>query len=444
MPRRIERWLLAIEGLASGVLTWWVSIHLANQLPNSLAAVLFGLVILWCLGLIFGVVIAAHVHLFRGVDSLSRLVGFVATCVVAYPAAFYSQRLTPFSPEFLNLSGTGPGVSDSSALLFPGFVGSAIVCAGVLLFLVSPGSLTLRQLATFLLKALGGSVVCGVLAVFAWAFGERVAIPAWAYNANLASDSLAYFALSAMVQMGAASLVGFLMPQEAMPVAPQPAARLGRLEPKAGWATQFAAAAALLILTYGTLTQFESIYVNTSERHDLAAQRRLAAEQAAERPPLNHLPAVVAPPVGQVLLLKDISGHPPGQHSVSFEGKRPGTVESVSYTVNYKRLGKTFENEPPFADVGVTIYPTPAWAVYWTKQLTRDTRESPGFDPKTVKTVNIMGNRVIRNAWYQSPNGRGPLYFYWTSGSRHVRVTFWVSEDDEFVKEYLARYPSTL
>lgn len=445
MTRQIERWLLPIEGLASGALTSLALIYLvlrfSGEHSDSLGILLLGVVILWCSGLIFGAVIAAHAHFFRGVDSLHRLAGFIATCVVAYPAAFYSQRLTPFSPEFLNFSGTGAGVIDSSSLFFPVLVGCAIVCAGVLLFLVSPGSLTLRQLATLLLKALGGSVVCGVLGAIGWALGERVAIPAWRPAAEL---GLPYFALSAMVQMGAASLVGSLLPPEAAPVAPQPAPRPELLEFKPGRGAQAAAAAALLILTYGILTEFKSIYVNVSERHDLAAQRRLAAEQAAERPSLNHLPAIVAPPVGQVLLLKDISGYPPGPPSGPHMDERPGTVESVTYMVSYNRPVPTFKDEAPFVDVSVIIYPTSVWAVYSTKQRARIWRDVYRFDPKTVKTVSILGNRVIRDAWRRSSGLGQPLDFYWASGSRLVSVTFWASQDDEFLNEYLIWYPSTL
>lgn len=444
MTPQNERWLLPIEGLASGVLTSLISIYLISQLPHAMVALLFGLAILWCLGLMFGVLIAVHVHLFRGVDSLSRLVGFVATCVVSVPVAFYSQRWLPFRPEFLNFSGTGPGGADSSTLFFPGFVGSVVVCAGVLVFLVSPGSLTLRRLWTFVPKALGGSGVCGVLAVFAWALGEHAAIPGWVYNANLGSDSLAYFVLWPILQMGLASLVRFLMPWEAVPDAPPGIARPEPLELKAGRGAQAAAAAALLILTYGILTEFESIYANVSERHDLAAQRRLAAEQAAERPSLNHLPAVVAPPVGQVLLLKDISGDPPGPPSGPHVDKQPGTAEVVTYMVSYNQSVPAFKEEALFVQVELDIYPNAAWAVYLTKQLTRRWRGAPGFDPKTVNTVSILGNKVIRDAWSRRLGRGEPLDFYWASGNRVVSVTFWASEDDEFLKEYLARYPSTL
>lgn len=435
MTRQIERWFLPVEGLVSGVVTSLVSIYLGRQLPPAMISIILFFGMVCCLGGVFGVVIAAHVHLFREVDSLHRLVGFVVTCMVAYPANIMFAR--------------------AASSVLPGLVGSAIVCAGVLLFLVSPGSLTSRQLTTFLPKALGGSVVCGILGAFGWAVGKHVPIP----ESLLAShDNLAYPALTVMVQMGAASLVGFLMPQEAMPGVPQPVAPPGPAEPKAGQGAQFVAAVTLLVLAYGVVLGFTSIqqYVEDAPfRHQREAQRKFASEH----PSLTHLPPIVAPPVGQVLLLRDISGHTPGHHSVSFGGKRPGAVESVSYTVEYEQLGASpsayryrpcgvgcfYENEAPFADVSVVIYPTPAWAVYSTKQLARMWLGAPAFDPNSVKAVSIGGNRVIRDAWLRhvSPGGE-PLSFFWASGSRVVRVTFLASEDDEFLKEYLIWYPSTL
>lgn len=461
MTRQIERWLLPIEGLASGVLTGLISnaVFSANLggcvgCGNPfLAYVLLYAVAILPLGLIFGVMIAAHVGISRGVPSRSRLIGFVATCEAAYLVALFL------------------GMSIHSNVVL-GFVGTAIVCAGVLLFLVSPDSLTQRQLITFLPKVFGGSVACGILGACGWAIGDHVEIPAmafggslvalhvtiptWVYGVSRAHNSLAYIGLIAMVQMGAASLVGFLMPLEAIPAAPQTAARLPEL--KAGREGPVVAAAALLILTYGIVIEASHIQQYAEDapfRHQREAQRKFASEH----PSLTDLPAIAAPPVGQVLLLRDISGHTPGHHSVSFGGKRPGTVESVSYTVEYEQLGASpsayryrpcgvgcfYENEAPFANVEVVVYPTPAWAIYSTKQLARIWLGTPAFDPKTVKTISIVGNRVIRDAWQRHLSPRGePLYFFWASGSRTVRVTFWASEDDEVLKEYLIWYPSTL
>jgi len=337
-----------------------------------------------------------------------------------------------------------------------GFVGTAIVCAGVLLFLASPDSLSQRQLITFLPKVFGGSVACGILGACGWAIGEHadvpamafaaglvalhVSIPAWVYSVSGGHASLAYIGLIAMAQMGAASMVGFLMPVDAIPVAPQPAVRVPKL--KAGREGQVVAAAALLILTYGIVIEARNIqqYVEDAPfRHQREAQRQLDAE----RPSLDHLPAVVAPPVGRVLLLKDISGHPPGPPYGPHVDKRSGTAEVATYMVSYNQSVSPFE-EGLSAQVEVDIYPTPAWAAYSTKRLARIWRNTPAFDPKTVTTISIFGNRVIRDAWRRSLGRGEPLDLFWASGSRVVSVTFWASEDDEFLKEYLMRYPSTL
>jgi hypothetical protein len=96
--RRVDdRWLLPIEGLVSGFLTCLV---LALPLGPGRAAFLF-------VGLVFGVAISAHVRLFRGVRSAFPLIGFIATCTVAYTVSVFATMWTPFRPQFLNFSGTG-------------------------------------------------------------------------------------------------------------------------------------------------------------------------------------------------------------------------------------------------------------------------------------------------------------------------------------------------
>lgn len=169
-----------------------------------------------------------------------------------------------------------------------------------------------------------------------------------------------------------------------------------------------------------------------AERRHLAAQK----QAAAERPSLNHLPAVVAPPIGQVLLLKAISGYLPGRQ---FVGKSRREVETASYMVDYNRPNMP-EGQALFADADIDFYPTPEWAVYSIKQIERI---SASRDPKAVETVLKFGNRVTRDTWLWEPKGGGFLKFYWASGSRVVTVTYLAAEDDEFLKEYLARYPST-
>lgn len=121
--------------------------------------------------------------------------------------------------------------------------------------------------------------------------------------------------------------------------------------------------------------------------------------------------------------------------------KPTGSPESVGYLAEYKLSETAADDELFFADVEVFQYPNAAWAAYQTKEFMWD---SVAEDPKAVATVTRFGNKVIMNTLEGSPNGGGNLYFYWASGHWFVKVTFHVSEEDEFLREYLARYPSTL
>ncbi len=124
MTRVDDRWFLPIEGLVSGFLTC-----LFPALPLGLGDALF-----LFLGGVFGAVIAAHALFFRGVRSAFRLIGFIATCAVAYTVSVFATQWTPFRPQFLNFSGTGLGVVDSSSFFTGGLVGAALVCTGIYFF----------------------------------------------------------------------------------------------------------------------------------------------------------------------------------------------------------------------------------------------------------------------------------------------------------------------
>lgn len=165
MTRRADdRWFLPVEGLISGFLTC-----LIPALPLGLGRVVF-----LFSGVAFGVVISAHVRLFGRVTSAFRLIGFTTTCAVAYTVSVFATAWSPFHPQFLNFSGTGSAAIDSSSFFAGGFVGAAIVCAGIFFFLALP-----KHLTKFLLKALGVSVTCGFLGVLAWSVGERLWNARW-------------------------------------------------------------------------------------------------------------------------------------------------------------------------------------------------------------------------------------------------------------------------
>jgi hypothetical protein len=169
----------------------------------------------------------------------------------------------------------------------------------------------------------------------------------------------------------------------------------------------------------------------------LAAQQAAQQRLAAARPSSQNLPPIVKLPVERVLVAEPIAGHPCGRH---FQWEVPG-IEFVPYTAEYKRSETAGDGEVSFADVTVRLYPNSDWAVYATKEGISNLE---ALNSKTVTTVTKFGNKVIMNTLIGYPNGDGDLYFYWASGSRFVQVTFHATEEDEFLKEYLILYPSTL
>lgn len=424
MTRRVDdRWFLPIEGLVSGVLAC-----LIQTLP-------FGVIFL--VGLAFGVVISAHVRLFRGMRSTFHLIGFTATCTIAYTIAVFATARSPFRPQFLNFSGTGSWAIDSSSFFTGGFLGAAIVCTGIFFFLapLAPP----RNLTKFLLKALGISVACGFLGVLGWSVGEHLRNAQWLAGFGAHLD---YHALYIIWQTGAAPLFGLLLsPQQTLVEAPAAARPVYvPLQMKRERALPPVAASIFLVLVFATLGWFIARQVRgeRSERRMLAAQQAVQQRLAAERPSSRNLPAIVELPVEQVLVLKPIAGHPCGR---GFKWGVPGRSDFVPYTAEYKRSETAGDGEVPFAVVSVDLYPNSDWAIYATRE---DIWNSEAEDPRGVTIVTKFGNKVIMNTLTRHSSGGGDLCFYWASGNRFVQVTFHASEQDEFLKEYLARYPSTL
>lgn len=426
MIRRVDdRWYLPVAGFVSGLLTCFAP------------ALLFrlGSVLALFIGCVFGAVISAHVRFFRGVQSPFRLFGFITTCTLAYTMAEFATGSTPFRPEFLNFSGASSAAENSSPFFSGGFLGAAIICAGIYFFLAPS-----KNWPKFLLKALGISVACGFLGVLGWSVGQRLWIARWSYSANLS-----FYTLYIIWQTGAASLFGLLLsPQQTFIAAPQgvrPA--YAPLQRKTERAMPPVGAIAFLVLVVATLAWF----IVPQVRNERTGRRKEAAREAAQqaiqqrldaaRPSSENLPTVVELPVEQVLVAKPIAGYPCGPH---FKWK--GSGNSVGYTAEYKRPEAISDGDISFADVNVTLYPNSDWAVYTTKV---------GFgayfqaeNPQAVSTLTKFGNKVIMNTMMRYPDGHGDLYFSWASGSKLVQVTFRGPEEDEFLKEYLALYPSDL
>ena len=415
MTRQIDdRWFLPAEGLISGLLTC-----LLFHLPYTFEF----------LGLPIGAVLAAHVWNFRRVRSPFRLIGFIATCVVAYLLSVSVPGV------FLQISTSG---TLESRVIFPaGVLGGAVVCAGVFFFLQPP-----KKIGRFLLMVVCISAACGLFGVLGWSLGERLqGIPSRpSYMPSPLPNNFTFYSLFIIWQTGAASFLGLLLSKEqtfvAAPIAaPSQPVSIRTTVGRRMWSIP-AVAFFALILAAGT-------WLITPEiRSDLVAHRMRVANEAAqrqlaaERPPSEGPASIVPLPVERVLLLAPIDGHPCSRCFEAFPRSH-----YLAYLAGYAQSATSPEGAPTFADVEVRLYPSSALAVYATKEFMWDWVAE---NPKAVTTVVKFGCKVIMNTLSRRPDGKGELYFYWPSGSRFVLVTFQGSEDDEFLKEYLAGYPSTL
>lgn len=296
MARRIDdRWLLPLEGLASGSLTYLAQALLPSGLGRSTFLVV---------GLVVGAVIAAHVRVFRGVRSPFRLIGFVATCAVAYNLSVLATVWSLFRPQFLNFSGTPYGAIDSSPFFAGGFMGAAVVCAGIFFLLAPP-----KSQARFLLKAFCISLACGLLGVLAWSVGERLGDVRWLPGRG---DNRAFYSLYIIWQMGAAALFGLLLlPRQMFAEPPATAARSenGPLQTKSRRTPQAVVATGFSVAVFAAVTWLIARDIQADRTvHRMRAARQTAERRlAAERPSMQDLPAVVPLPVGQVLVLGPIA-----------------------------------------------------------------------------------------------------------------------------------------
>lgn len=432
--RADDRWLLPVEGVVSGLLTC-----LIPALPG------IGGPMFLFIGWIFGAVISLHCWLFRGLRSPFRIIGFVATCTLAYTVSVFATMWCPFRLQFLNFSGDRQGAVDSSPFLIGGFLGGAIVSAGVQFFLVPA-----KNWLKFLVKAFWISVLCGFLGVFGWAIGEQMWEARWLPGFGADLD---FYTLYMVWQTGAAALLGMLLPRQGsaavVPVSARAGYEMARLPKKRSM--QPMAGIVFFGLVMAGIGWFVARQIQGErmgrrmQAAQQAARERAYAQQVAERPSAENLPNIEPLPVEQMLVLRPISGHPVG--NVVDRGTRRlpiatvGDVPKVTYWTNYKRSESASEGEAPFADVSVNLYPNSDWAVYATKGI--PLWDLAALYPDDITTVTKFGNKVIKNTVMRRPTG-GDLYFYWVSGNQFIRIRFFDQEEDEFLREYLELHPSTL
>jgi len=174
-------------------------------------------------------------------------------------------------------------------------------------------------------------------------------------------------------------------------------------------------------------------------KYELNRHRDEFSQYQMSRPSLQDLPRI-EPMAGENAVLL----HPIAGRTVQLIGpladkatiRRP---ESVGFTACYMHLPTDrCAGNPPDVEIRVTQWPNSAWSSYEMEGI------HYGFGAgyfSRVKTTQKFGNAIMMGANQKEP-GKGK--FYWTSGPVLIEINSNISDPDEFIREYLERYPSSL
>jgi hypothetical protein len=209
--------------------------------------------------------------------------------------------------------------------------------------------------------------------------------------------------------------------------------------PLSSFMRRFAAFGVLLVFLVVTRAWCHATQVRYGKRNlDLQALAKSEiAKSVAEAPSLEKLSAPTPKPIDQILLLQDINGWKPYlSGSQDYGPQRNGGDMVAPFPARrtyYARYATPGNNMAVVANV--TEYPNAAW----TKYAVRNTPMPHEFinHPDNVKHLVRFGNNLYQDA---------PEYF-WPSGDKLILLECsGVLPDaiDEFLKAYLAKYPSSL
>lgn len=184
----------------------------------------------------------------------------------------------------------------------------------------------------------------------------------------------------------------------------------------------------------------------------LRAEQLRHAERLRDMPSLKNLPPIEPMTIEQALILEHIGGFVPGYQesieAVASAGRSPFPVKTVMlFRVEY--VTEKVDNPPGTEETPVFVdvrqFPNEAWPRYCAKWSPSPDTLQQGNPDLDITRVTKFKNRVVMNRQDRSADETGILQFYWPSGKNLVTITHRTKViDEEFLRRYLAKYPSSL
>ena len=398
-----------MAGLLSGVIT--LAMYL---LQTPFAAELYSV------GLIFGLVMCAYFAGLHGFYNPLKLGAFVMASTAAYAIAFIvAAKITEIVGA--GWSARNPGSNPLAPMFAGGWLGALIVLEAAV-FLFGPRDVGWQPIGKAALWSIAGGLLGIAGTLLDGEFGPtpnepRLLYPIW--------------------QAGTGALLGLLIHRiwSTAPAVPMKA-RLDQAnpEPRENLSVVVVGGVflAFLLAFLGWLT---SSQIRQERRAD--EQHAVLEDILAETPPRATLPDRAPKRPEDMLLVREIAGHPAGKaYANPYSGV---SVGAALYSVRY---GTEPEVGPDAVAVEVREMPNAEWAHYQSRHPLPDVE---AISPESIVPVTQAGANMYKDSLARSSDGTGWLCFRWPSGNFAVSICYATPTiDQEFLKEYLEKYPSAL
>lgn len=384
------------------------------------------------IGFCFGATLAIYFLVRERYRNAVKIALFILACTFAYIASWYiAMELFQLVP---GVGSMGSGLEVPAWVFFgAGFIGSFVIFgAGVFVFAAQ--NLTWKSIGRVLLWSSFGGLLGAAGGELDMRFTRGTSREMWI--------------LFLTWQPSVAVLLGFLLNRERRlsgtgATASIPAIARGKTG--SGVVVVSRIFFTVIICLLGMFV-YRYIELSRDRARFMAARDAAYKKFKAEAPPTDKLPPVIAVAPEKALIVREIGGLypwlPMASEATAFD------LPHAPHTENYS-IGYTTAKDPaPFASiqrvvaVSVKQLPNAEWAFYRSKYPSTNVAIDR---PQSLTRVVRFGQAIVQDTYSRSPDGGGTLCFHWPSGNFAVSICYETKQvDEEFLHEYLEKYPSSL
>ena len=404
---------LTIIGFLSGLLS---AIFTAGNFFNTSAV--YGLLP----GILFGIALSLYFIIFEQEKLSYKIIGFVAISTVAYDLAVLATIDTPLH---VNASPFANPI-DSTLFFSGGIVGALVLLIGIKFLLVP-----IKWSQLFLLTVLGG-----LLGTFGWMLGSFISptIPtsSWVgaagdlpkanmYSLYIVWQTAMAFAVSVCIKLNQKDV---LIP------APNQVDESSKNQ-KNIFIGKIVSILGIILFLYSILSP---IIERTYKNHQQAEVAKQYGPMPQENPVVVNIFSV-----DEMLVNSKVGDYSPGLANSYYDDKS-SSPHWHQYEITYSKG----ENKGVDLSVDITQYATTEWAHFKLKDpLYTNSNYAVEFSARIHK-INKFNNVVNSISHTDDSNIPWGGIYFWQSGDKVISVSFAGNEEDEFLKEYLTKYPSSL